>query len=468
MRRPSLRTRVLVTASVLLTLFFGATFIALDLGFRRTAERALQDLLRSNVLGLLAAADAAGGGLRLPEGLPETRFSRPGSGLYGLVTDAAGDVVWRSSSALGLDLPRPLPGRPGETAFAEATLADGTELLVASLEVEWELAGGENRAYVFSVAASTRDYRAQVARYRARLGGWFLLLTGILISAQFLILRFMLNPLRQAETEVREIEAGRRERLSSGYPAEIEALASNVNLLIASERSRSRRYRETLDNLAHSLKTPLAVIRSQLERRHAANAGQLGEQVERMGEIVEYQLRRAGAGRRSLAGECTPVAPVARDLVAALAKVYADKAVAAVVEAAPGVVFPGGRGDLAELLGNLLDNAYKYCRGRVRLAAVTRGAPRGGRELVLEVEDDGPGIPPARVEALLQRGARGDEAAPGQGIGLALARELAADLGGALSIGAADLGGARITVRLPVATGPGAPAAPPETGASRP
>ena len=446
----SLTRRVLLGATLLLGVFFGFAFVALDEGFSRAAEHALEDLLESQVLGLLTAADPGPQRqLVLPDALPEARFSRPGSGLYAQVTEADGETVWISASATGLRLPAPAPKSPGRILFRSVELDDGTELLSASLRVEWEFDDGSLRDFIFSVSSSLEGYRAQIKRYRKRLGTWFLLLTLIFVAAQLAALRFLLRPLGQAEREVRQVETGERESLSGGYPSELGALAGSVNTLIEGERARTQRFRQSLDNLAHSLKTPLAVMRSQLEGGETG-AEQIQEQLDRMQGIVDYQLRRAASGAATLSRERTRVAPMVGDIVEALKKVYADKSPEIISEVDDDTEFPGERGDLAEILGNLLDNACKWCRRRVKLEVrpiAPSGSARAGLRIV--VEDDGPGMPVAETDRLVQRGARGDEQVPGHGIGLAVVRDLVEPRDGELAISVSTLGGTRIEVRLP-------------------
>lgn len=450
----SLITRVMVAATVLLALFFGLTFAALDLAFRRTAEQALEEILESQVLGLLGAAESAGAlGLYMPDGLPESRFSRPGSGLYAALTTGDGEHVWTSRSASGLELPVPDGLVAGRPSYARATAPDGTELMLISLRVEWEFEEDVTEDYTFTVASSMEGYAAQVARYRTRLGAWFALMTAILVAAQLIVLRYLLKPLGQAEAEIGEIESGRLQRLSEGYPAEVDALARNVNRLIDSERARSKRYRESLDNLAHSLKTPLAVVRSQTEGAGVSTdrSDALLEQVDRMQTIVDYQLRRAAAGGATTGQAPVQVAPVAEATLSALGKVYAAKGVEVTSRLDPAAVFFGERGDLAEILGNLLDNAFKWCSGHVelRVEPVIPAAHGSRKGLRIAVDDDGPGIESERAQHLTQRGARGDEALPGQGIGLAVVRETVEALGGELAFGTSQLGGTSVDVSLP-------------------
>ncbi len=435
--------------SLLLVFFFGLATAALDLAFRTTSERAFDDLLRSQVLGLLSAADSGDdGGIELPISLPEARYSNPGSGLYGQVSNGAGEVVWRSPSAVGVTLaPDPAVG-PGQQGVVIRDMEDGTEVRQMSFGIEWEFDDGTIEAYVITVAKSLESYRAQISRFRRQLGGGFLLLAVVLLVTQVFMLRFLLKPLRRAGHEVQEIEARRRDRLSDGYPAELEGLARNLNDLVDSERARTRRYRESLDNLAHSLKTPLAVIRSLIDGGESAEARRgMQDQVQRMHAIVDYQLRRAAAGGdMHLGAERIAVAPTAQACVEALTKVYADRGVTCEHEVDTQARFLGDRGDLAELLGNLLDNAWKWAKSRVHLQVAVED-----RKLWITVDDDGPGIPAEKRKDLMRRGERGDESVPGQGIGLAVVREILAARGGKLEIGDAPAGGARVRAVLPAA-----------------
>ncbi|MDH3508435.1 MAG: ATP-binding protein, partial [Gammaproteobacteria bacterium] len=226
-----------------------------------------------------------------------------------------------------------------------------------------------------------------------------------------------------------------------------EGLAGNLNALIDTERRRQARYRNTLDDLAHSLKTPLAVMRTLLGdsgRTETAEDAELIQAVDRMEERVTYQLRRARAsGATGLGMEPVKVAPVLDDLKLTLDKVYRDKAISAEVAASSNVVFLGDAGDFTEIAGNIIENAYKYGRARVRVRAWNEDG-----SLRLTVEDDGPGISPGEAEALIERGSRADESVPGQGIGLAVVREIADLYQGQLTVGESDLGGAKIDLDL--------------------
>lgn len=442
----SLSTRLLVSVGVLLLVFFGLTIVVLEVAFRDAGDEAQQNILDSQLMALLAAAEpTADGGLSLPPDLPEPRFGTPGSGLYAELRDADKRPVWRTRSAIGLNLPRPAAGPPGEQRLARLTLEDGTPVMTLTLAVSWEFPDGTLRPYTFHVTESLDSLNAQIAAFRRQLFGWFFAVALLMLLAISVVMRSVLRPLRQIETEIGAIESGERQTLSEAFPTELKGVARNMNVLIGSERGRAERYRHTLDNLAHSLKTPLAAMRAVLEEGDAnANRERLEAQIERMNDIVRYQLRKPA----NIVGEQIGLArlDLARELdrlTDGLAKVYRDKQPEISVDVAEDASYQGDRGDFLELAGNLLDNACKWCKGKVAIAILPTDSG-----LELRVDDDGPGIPPDVADTLLERGMRLDESEPGHGIGLAVVRDLAASHGGAVQIEASPLGGARVTVSL--------------------
>jgi two-component system, OmpR family, sensor histidine kinase PhoQ len=447
----SLSARLLLAVSLLLLVFFGITIALLAVAFRDAAERAIHERLDVQLIVLLAAAEAdANGAITMPETLPEPRFSTPGSGLYGEIVTPEGERIWRSPSLVGRALRETVPDAPGRSMFGRATTADGEAVFAISILVEFDVAGASARPLVFTVAETFAPFREDVARFRKQLLGWFGLLTVVLLGAQALLMRVLLRPLRRVEREIVEIESGARTELGRGYPTELRGVTENLNALLAGERARLERYRRTLGNLAHSLKTPLAVMRTALEGR--ARDDTLVAQVERMNDIVGYQLQRAAAwgGGTTLGRAPIAAGEVVAQLADALRKVYADKAVQLTADVSPDARFYGEQGDLLELLGNLLDNAFKWCRSRVVLTVSPLAHSEGRRPgLVLVVDDDGPGVQEADRARVLERGVRADESTPGHGIGLAVVDDIARLHGGSVVIGRSPLGGARVEVRLP-------------------
>ncbi|MGH8495229.1 MAG: ATP-binding protein [Gammaproteobacteria bacterium] len=447
----SLSARLLLSVSLVLVLFFGITVAALDRLFRETGERAMQNVLEIHLIALLAAAKGDGaGGLEMPDDLPEERFSQPGSGLFGQIRDAGGAIVWRSASSIGARLREGQLLAPGEREVVRVALFEDIPVMSLALGIEWEFADDTTRRFEFDVAESLDLYHAQVQSFRQQLFVWFLALMLLLLTSLALLLRWILQPLRRIESEIAAVEAGSRMALGDGYPSELVGVTENMNALIRDERARLQRYRNTLGNLAHSLKTPLAVMRSALQSGRP-DAATLDAQIDRMDAIVGSQLRRAATSAGTTLGHTpVPVTPVVEELRGALDKVYADKQPRCLADTDRDAVFYGDREDLTDLIGNLLDNAYKWCRTTVRIAAhadAIEGRRRRGLRLV--VEDDGPGIPAGDAQRVLARGARADERAEGHGIGLAVVSEIVELAGGSLATDVSALGGMRIEVRIP-------------------
>ena len=449
----SLSARLLISVSVLMLFFFGATIVVLDTAFVSAGEQAREDILDGYLMQLLAAAEQDENGvLGLPIDLFESGFNNIGSGLYAELRGDADAVLWKSRSALGLQLPFGEDGDLGVRVFARDQLLDGTPLLTLSLAVQWEFQDGSLRPYVFQVSESLDSFNAQIAKFRRQLFGWFAAVAVIMLLAIWILMRSLLRPLRQVETEIGEIEGGDRASLSEDFPTELAGVARNMNLLIGSERARSDRYRHTLDNLAHSLKTPLAAVRALLAE--ASSTPQFGnkvnEQIDRMDEIVRYQLRKPATSAGKLLLAPVPVEKEVARLVAGLRKVYRDKQPEISTDIASGMRFRGDAGDFLELAGNLLDNACKWCEKHVHISIKpASGSSAKSSGMLMRVDDDGPGIPEDFVAELLNRGTRLDESTPGHGIGLAIVKDIAQSHGGTVNISRSELGGAEIVISIP-------------------
>jgi len=448
----SLHARVLLAATVIVAAFLGATGWALDRAFRDATDAAMRDRLRAQIYGLLAAGDLdRTGALQLPASLPEPRFNLPRSGLYADVVAYPDKLIWRSTSGVGMTLPATPPAAVGEMNFSPLSFADGTAVLALSFGVEYESARGRATHFTFRAMETVVAAQAEILRFRRSLWGWLGAAALLLLAAQGAILHWGLAPLRRVADELKQIDAGERELLTGNYPRELRRLTDNLNAMLAAARRHLERYRDALGNLAHNLKTPLAVLKNTAARETATDELRrvLRQELDRMNEMVEYQLQRAAtAGRRALAAP-VPVRDCVEKLLDALRKAYHDKPMACEIIVDSGAVFHGDRGDLLEVLGNLLDNAFKWGRKRMRIRATNRGVEPGQPPRVeIVVEDDGPGISNDARDRVIARGARGDEATPGHGLGLAMVQATVAIYGGELELGASPLGGAKVTVRL--------------------
>lgn len=431
----------------MLAAFFALAAVVLEKGFQESAERSLKEKLQVQIYSLLSAAELnRAGTLNMPAGLHEPRYASPGSGLYAAIRKADRKLVWRSPSAVGIELPVSNAVKPGTFEF----LLDDSDRYLLHYAVIWENDIDDERQYVFTVAEDAQIVSSQVAGFKKTLRAWLLAIGLASLFIQFWVLRWSLRPLRVIGRDLTAIEQGKQTRLEGEYCSELAGLAGNLNALISSERAHSERYRNTLADLAHSLKTPLAILRGccKSDGIPAEVDQNLQTQISRMDEIVEYQLKRAAAqGKKQLTG-AVDLANIIDRTVASLDKVYSDKSVTIEVNTAKPYLVYYEEGDLYEVAGNLIDNAYKWCRRRIHIAILE--LKDGGYSFCLQVEDDGPGIPAAKVNEILKRGVRADENMQGHGIGMAVVNDVVRLSGGQLSgEKSAMLGGMKWIVRLP-------------------
>lgn len=450
----SLNSRLLLVASAILILFFGITGFTLDRIYRENAEEAQYNRLQGFIYDLIIVTEFSHNGVISPpvdKTLPDIRFAIHDSGLYAKITQNQGRVIWRSESIQSKEIPIKYGLKRGEQRYGTLENAQGEKFYYYSFGISWDETTPLAQSFTYTIAESSKRLNHTVAVFRKTLWGSLGAVAILLLAVQGMILRWGLSPLRQVTEDLKTLESGAKVSLDGNYPLEIRRLTDDLNALLQSHQENLKRYRQTMGDLAHSLKTPLSVLRS------AADADKSGEeiretlktQVERMSQIIEYQLHRAASASRS--AFATPVAlqPLVGKLSASLMKVYADKQVeyrAAIPEKA---LYSADEGDLMEIIGNILDNAFKWCRHEVAISVenIQAGTTRPG--LVIQVEDDGPGVAESKIQSVLQRGIRADETVSGHGIGLAVVQDITASYGGTLRIEKSGLGGVRIKIVLP-------------------
>lgn len=444
----SLRARLLLSAALVLLVFLGLMGFVLDKAFQQSAEQSVEEKLLIHIYGLLAVSDETDGELFLPEELQEPQFNNLGTGLYGIVLDEKGQELWQSPSSLDLQL------APAHIVSLHNNLETGVQrfgrtvvareaLFYLSYKILWQGSGEKTTPYIYVVLENMAPYNNEIAGFRNSLWGWLIAVVVVLIVVQALIMNWGLKPLSRLANDLKAIEDGHQDHLEGDYPAEIDGVTRNLNLLLSSERQQREKYRTTLADLAHSLKTPLAILQSAPEKDIK---GTLDEQVARMNEIVSYQLQRAVTTSSNLIRQAIEVKPVVEKLISAITRVYEDKGVE-IKSTIMDCNFFGDERDLMELLGNVIDNACKYGKGRVQVEVGTPGG-KGG-DLIIIVEDDGSGIASSDLERVLRRGERLDTQEAGQGIGLAVVNEIVARYDGQIELDDSILGGARVTVTLP-------------------
>jgi signal transduction histidine kinase len=423
----------------------GAVFIV---QFSNTVERSFDARLETLLLTLITATDENG---EVDETLVEGRsggsFSRPLSGWYWQSRDPATRRTIDWSASLLFDI-LPVPDMPTEadpTRTFTIEASGGREL--RALEQLVDL--GENHSFALLVAGDTAPMVEEIRAFRNSVIRWLGGLAVLLALGIALLMRWGLRPLRRVREDLHKIREGEIQHLEGYYPSEIEPLVQDLNALIDSNREIIERARTHVGNLAHALKTPIAVLQNETRSDGGALAAKVSEQIAIMRDQVEHHLNRARmAAQTNVIGAVTPVAPVIDGLARVMRKVHRERAIQIETRVAPELRFRGERNDLEEMVGNLFDNACKWAKSRVRVSA---GRGDGGRRMAISFEDDGPGLPPERREAALSRGGRLDESKPGSGLGLSIVSELAHVYGGRLELEASELGGlaARLTLPAP-------------------
>ncbi len=459
-RPRSLQARQLMAASLFLVGFLALAGYALDRAFLDVASDGQRDRLRNYVYAYAGDIEfLRSGDIYPPENPPDSRFERPGSGLYAEVV--LRDGLWQSHSASGPQLPQAAMLDGGEEKFEgplAMTRTNGTpgevyRYGIGFIAAEGVAPGDNEIPYTIYVMEDAGIVPEQVRVFRAALWGYLGISGAILLLLQMLVLRWGLWPLRHVVTELKRVQRGQANRMGESHPRELLPLTESINALIESERENLEHQRNTMSDLAHSLKTPLAVLRARLDSDAGESElrGEVATQLQRMTDLVNYQLGRAASSGHKLFAAPVEIDQHAEQIVQGLEKIYANKGVICEFEIDPQARFHGEPGDLQELLGNLLENAFKWANSRVLLTArpgQTEANRRPG--LVLVVEDDGPGIPEERIALVLQRGVRGDERVHGHGIGLSIVQDIVRSYRGTLEVGRSpEYGGACFSVSLP-------------------
>ncbi|MCO1334051.1 ATP-binding protein [Microbulbifer sp. OS29] len=441
----SLKGRLALVTSLVLVGFVLLISGVLEHAYRTSLDEAKQRELQLYIYTLLAVAEPEGNSLILPPELPEQRFNQPDTGLVGAVIDSDGRVIWRSESALAMPQLKFYPLLQGQQSYTQVSVP-GEESHYSSFRqgVAWGLEN-EN-PFTFAVLEDAAPLQAQVGQFRSTMWHWLGLGALLLILAQWLVLRWGFAPLNALANALQDMQRGGADRLEGNFPRELRPLTDNLNLLIENERRQREKTRHTLADLAHSLKTPLAVLKG-LKFSGDSNTAcrTLTDQVQRMDSIISYQLQRAVTSSPKSILRGTPVAPLLHKILDALEKVYRSKPSEVQSACSEDTLFYGDEGDLMEVLGNLLDNGYKYGAGQIGIAIENIA---DGRKLSIRLTDNGPGLDKEKWKAVTQRGVRADEQQSGQGIGLAVVVDIVENYEGRISAQSLSEGGTEITVQL--------------------
>lgn len=449
-RMNSLAFRVVAFSTVwaLVALVVIATIISTL--FRQASERGFESLLTAHLFNLISSVGVtAEGALEGEPNLGDLRFTVPRSGWYWTVEPVAGVEGQLASLSLSQSIPSPSQQEvPFSADFQRSYVTDGLSgETVEVFESEFVL-DAENRVARFRVMGNRTELEADIGAFERQLY-FYLALFGVgMIAINALAILIGLQPLGRVRQALAEITTGAAQRLDGDFPREIAPLAEETNALIESNRRIVERSRTQVGNLAHSLKTPLAVLTNEARAIGGAKGNLIADQAASMRQQVEHYLQRARmAAQRDTIVFRTPVVPTLERMVRVMGKLGPDTRLT-FAKPEEEIVFAGEKEDLEEIAGNLLENAMKWASGAVAVSVAAGPAESQPRSFSLTIEDDGPGIPEEKVRDALARGRRLDETKPGTGLGLAIVADLVREYGGSLELGRSRLGGLKATVTM--------------------
>ncbi len=417
----SIKSRVMLTSLIVLLGFMILTAFALETAIEKRMLQAEEDKLLALMYSVLAAVDRDSSGLSITVSdtrLFENALFDSESDLRALVYDSKGEI-WRSLSTLG-SFPKPLDLMPEELRFSKQK-HDEHNWFQLAFSIKWPNVHDKLSPYQVVLWKDASDYYAMFKRFRQTLWLWLAITIALLMVVMWLVMLWSLRPLRQIGEEVRALEDGDKLRFDANYPSEITPLTQNLNLLLQREEYQMQRYRHALDDLAHSLKTPLAVLNgiAQKSQWHEEDRNTLQEQNQRMNQIVSYQLQKAAMVGGDLITKPVDLNQLLLKTVNALRKVYPQKQILVQTEIEQEIFIRMDESDLLEILGNLIDNACKYGRQQIMIKIFD-----DNKLINLTIEDDGKGLNKSELNEIIQRGKRLDQTLEGQGIGLAVVDEI--------------------------------------------
>lgn len=442
----SLLTRLTLLSGALILLALALGGVALTWLFEREVERrAVYDLTQH--LQTLAAQVRIDNDKPVLDAEPaDPRFNEPYSGLYWQIETPSGERL-RSRSLWDFNLPADRAASTTKPHVGMSKAPGGIELISVSRRVTTESPAGAGNALI-TVALDRRDIVTARGAFLQFLIPSLLVLSALLTAAMATFLHMALRPFRTLSAGLKAIHSGATRTLSGRFPDEVQPVVDDLNRLIAFQDVAVAEARAHAGDLAHGLKTPLAVLgavaRDMTDRGQTDLANDIGEQVHAMDSHVRRALARARVGLVGrLSARSTPVRPIVTKAIEALEKLNRSRDLhwRLTIDGEP--TFDGDAGDLTEILGNLLDNAGKWASRTVNVAVATRDD-----QLRFAIEDDGPGMPDHAIDSI-ERGRRWDNKIGGTGFGLAIVRDLVAAYSGRLTFKRADSGGLRVTMRFP-------------------
>ena len=444
MIRNTLTSRLVITSVAWVTLTLAIVAVLLTILFQRHIEEYFDAFMFDHMEENIAAARINEQGQLYLTWIPaDPRFMNPHSGWYWQIYEED-KLVAGSESLLNNSIDFVLPEAEGYTQIQKVNGPRGETLRALVLDVKLK---NSNKVFTFAIAGSVDSIQRDVEGFTSKLGITLIILGSGLLIVVLLQIRFGLKPLRFLKDSLSSIRTGRENRLPENFPSEIQPIVHELNALLDHSEGLLERARTQVGDLAHALKNPLTVIRNEADDIKDQRGQLIREKTDAMRTYVERYLSRArAAGSGNIIGASVEVQPITKDICYLMAHMYQDKNIDIILKDLKGLYFKGDAQDLEEMLGNLMDNACKWARSKV----VVSGRQQDSR-LLINIDDDGPGIPEDQKEAVLQRGRRLDETVPGSGLGLAIVIDLAHLYHGSLTLHKSDAGGLGARLELPSA-----------------
>ncbi len=457
--RNSLAGRLIAGAALWTVALLIAGALVLTTQYQRSVHRVDDERLDAVIESLAAFSEMAQDGQFYLSKMPgDPRFERAFSGQYWQISlvddDGTQRQIARSESLFDSELDIP------QTIFQQASKSTGSNVKAALTGPDNEPLRSLTRivrlpdqisVLAITAGADRRPGDKEIARFRLVVAWTLGLFATGLVIAVILQVRIGLAPIYKIRKAIAQVREGETEAVEGNYPAELMPLTEELNNLLGHNREVVERARTHVGNLAHALKTPISVLLNETSQNKPGLEELVQRQASAMARQVDHHLRRASAAARAqVLGSRTPVAEAVDDMQRTLARLFKDKNIHFETKIPPELTFRGERQDLDELLGNLMENACKWSNGVVHIHA----EPSSKSTIDISVEDDGAGLPAQKRKAVLARGERLDESAPGSGLGLSIVNDLVGAYGGKFWLEGSDLGGLKVVLRLPSVTNP--------------
>jgi len=442
---PSIHRRLLFGTAFIVAIVVLVTGTAVNYSVFKRAEASLQDRLQGLVYGILGATDVQDDNtVRVNEAeLPDPQLSTPGTELYAELIGNLGESYWESLSRVHT-IPQAPYSKIGEWQFKRHAGQTTGHVYTLQLTIVWELNNGDQLPIIVHVVSDAEVLNQQLSRFRRVLWSSLAFAAAALLLTQLYVLQRALSPLNTIRTELNDIETGSRSTLDEAIARELSPLANSINTLLISERNRQNEFRHLVDDLAHTLKTPLTVLSNVAQQAESSSIDRriIGEQTEQMqASLQRYLDRAAGRTTQALVSPVSIKPPLTR-LAESLIKIHPQTTIVLEDSITDALKVRVAEADLFEIFGNLLDNACKY-----GATTVTLSADEANRQLF--IEDDGNGFPAELIAQLTARGVRADTSVSGQGLGLTSSRERLTAYGGTLELAESATGGARVVLDFP-------------------